>query len=165
MRDAMDNTKRNASSRNQVEQLAHNSNKVTLSSDKLDDHSKLTCPKMHLKHQNTDINIESTSEIESRNGNNAEITIDDYVSSKNKSLRMLSIIVEEEKDLLLQVNNRLNLQILNEKLKIIKHHCNVCSFLAQFKDSRDTVKLTSTDQSLCVIPCDDFVEKTTQEVN
>ena len=38
-------------------------------------------------------------------------------------------------------------------------------FLTQFIDAHDAVKLISTDQSICVMPCDAFVEKTTQEVN
>ena len=75
MCDAMDNAEINTSSIKQVFQIAHNANKVTLSSKKIDDHSQLTCPTMHSQCQNTDINIESTSEIESRNGNNAEITM------------------------------------------------------------------------------------------
>ena len=35
----------------------------------------------------------------------------------------------------------------------------MCLFLVQFRGVHDAVKLTSTDQSLCVIPCDSFVKK------
>ena len=51
--------------------------------------------------------VESASEIKSGSGNNAKITIDDYVPSKDKLLRMLSRLVNQEKDLLFQVDNRL----------------------------------------------------------
>ena len=93
--------------------MAHNSNKVTLSSEKIDNHEKLTCPTMHSQYQSTHINkedndalnmcqnmVESTSEIESRNINNTENTIDYYVPSKDKLLCMSSRLVEQEKDLL-----------------------------------------------------------------
>ena len=108
IRDSMDNSKRNVSSIKQVKQMEHNVNIFTLSSEKIDDYSQLTCPTMHLQYQNTDINVESSSEIESGNGNSAEITIDNYLPSKDKLLRMLSRLVEQKKDSLLQVDNRLN---------------------------------------------------------
>ena len=76
--------------------------------------------------------------------------------SKDKLLSMLSRLVEQEKDLLLKVDNRLNLQMLNEKSKRNKHYCNDCLYLAQFRDVHNAVKLTSTDQSLFVMPCDNF---------
>ena len=77
--------------------MAQNENKVTLSSEKIYDHEQLTCPTMHSQYHNTDINkedndalnlrktmVEFASEIESGNGNNAAITIDYYVPSKDK---------------------------------------------------------------------------------
>ena len=46
--------------------MAHNSNKVTLSSDKTDDYEQLTCPTMHSQCENKDINKEDNETLNVR---------------------------------------------------------------------------------------------------
>ena len=107
--DAIENAKGNISSRKQVEQMAYNANKVTLSSEKTHNHEQLTYLTMHFQYQNAGIwkeddgtlsthqsTVQSASEIESGNRNNAEIKIDDCMPSKGKLSRALLQLMHKE---------------------------------------------------------------------